>query len=102
MILEFWHELPETVRRIDSEALARVIVISSTGPHFTAGIDLGVFATEFTDDGSPKSRMQRAAKFLDLVTRMQGTFSSLEQCRMPVIAAIQGGCIGGGVARNCL
>ncbi len=97
LILEFWRELPQIIGKIDAEAAARVIVISSTGPHFTAGIDLGLFATEFGDDGSQQSRMQRAAKFLDLVTRLQDTFTSLEQCRMPVLVAIQGGCIGGGV-----
>ncbi len=97
MTAEFWRELPEIVRKIDAEASARVIVISSTGPHFTGGIDLGMLATALTSDGSAKDRMQRPQKFLDLVTRLQDTFSALEQCRIPVLAAIQGGCIGGGV-----
>ena len=43
MIPEFWDELPQIIRRIDQESLARVIVISSTGPHFTSGIDMSVF-----------------------------------------------------------
>jgi len=93
----FWRELPEIVRKIDAEASARVIVISSTGPHFTAGIDLGFLATALIDDGSVDYRMQRPQKFLDLVSQLQDTFTALEQCRIPVLAAIQGGCIGGGV-----
>ena len=97
MIREFWSELPEIVRKIDDEGSARVIVISSTGPHFTAGIDLMMLANEFNDDGSSDARMQKAARFLGLVSELQDTFSALEQCRIPVIAAIQGGCIGGGV-----
>ena len=44
MTLEFWRELPVLVRDIDDGAKARVIVISSTGKHFTAGMDLSVFA----------------------------------------------------------
>lgn len=93
----FWRELPEIVRKIDAEASARVIVISSTGPHFTAGIDLAMLATALVDDGSMDHRMQRPQKFLDLVKQLQDTFTALEQCRIPVLAAIQGGCIGGGV-----
>ena len=43
MVPEFWRELPEIVRDIDVNAKARVIVISSTGKHFSAGMDLSVF-----------------------------------------------------------
>jgi enoyl-CoA hydratase len=43
MIAAFWSELPEAVRYIDEYALARVIVISSQGKHFSAGMDLSVF-----------------------------------------------------------
>ncbi len=93
----FWRELPEIIRNIDAEATARVIVISSTGPHFTAGIDLAYLATALVDDGSTKAKMQRPQQFLDLVTYLQNSFTALEQCRIPVLAAIQGGCIGGGV-----
>jgi enoyl-CoA hydratase len=93
----FWRELPEIVRKIDADASARVIVISSTGPHFTAGIDLAMLATALVDDGSADHRMQRPQKFLDLVKQLQDTFTALEQCRIPVLAAVQGGCIGGGV-----
>ena len=45
MIPEFWDELPEIIRDIDENARARVIVISSTGPHFSAGLDLNAFVT---------------------------------------------------------
>jgi enoyl-CoA hydratase len=45
MIPEFWDELPQIIRRIDQESSARVIVISSTGPHFTSGIDISVFGS---------------------------------------------------------
>lgn len=40
----FWSALPAIVRDIDDNARARVIVISSTGKHFSAGMDLEVFA----------------------------------------------------------
>ncbi|MEL7232637.1 MAG: enoyl-CoA hydratase-related protein, partial [Pseudomonadota bacterium] len=46
MTKDFWNELPAIVREIDSQALARVVVISSTGKHFSAGMDLSVFASD--------------------------------------------------------
>jgi enoyl-CoA hydratase len=43
MIPAFWRELPEIVTEISDAGEARVIVLSSTGKHFTAGMDLSVF-----------------------------------------------------------
>ena len=50
MIPEFWSELPEIVRTLDDAGEARAIVISSTGKHFTAGMDLAVFTSANADD----------------------------------------------------
>ncbi len=99
MILKFWDELPAIVNDIDCEAKARVIVISSTGPHFTGGLDVNEFfnAGKVADSTERTRRIVRGAEFLQVVRTMQATFSVLENCRMPVIAAVQGGCIGGGV-----
>ncbi len=98
MIREFWEELPRIVRDIDDNARARVIVISSTGPHFSAGLDVSVFAGNALGAGSdPLTRRQAGLRFYENVRLMQETFSCLEDCRLPVLAAIQGGCIGGGV-----
>jgi len=102
MIPEFWDELPEIIRDIDHNARARVIVISSTGPHFTAGLDLKAFITgpgEGHDDPEAKMREKRlhGINFYQNILRMQQSFNSLEECRIPVIAAVQGGAIGGGV-----
>ena len=107
MIPEFWDELPAIVRDIDDNARARVILISSTGPHFSAGLDtsaftVGGFGAGGIADGADadeqhRARRQRGAGFYSYVTHKQGTFSAIEACRIPVIAAIQGGCIGAGV-----
>ena len=94
----FWDELPTIIRDIDEHARARVIVISSTGPHFCGGLDVGMFATGVKDDSDDVTRRrQKGAKFLNSVSIMQDSFTALENCRLPVLAAIQGGCIGGGV-----
>ena len=96
MIAEFWAELPEIIRDIDDNAKARVIVISSTGPVFCAGIDIGMFQNDIggTQD---KNHPQYGAGFYLHVKYLQDALSALEQCRIPVLSAVQGGCYGAGV-----
>jgi enoyl-CoA hydratase len=90
----FWRELDEVLTRLHQEAPARALVISSTGKHFSAGMALETFAGAIQmDDQTPQGR----AAVFDLLSDMQATFTKLETLRMPVIAAIQGGCIGGAV-----
>lgn len=97
MIAEFWEELPKIVRDIDENAKARVIVLSSTGPVFCAGIDVGMFQADDIGGIKDKNDPQYGANFYGTVKRLQASLSSLEECRIPVLAAIQGGCYGGGV-----
>lgn len=101
MNLAFWDELPTIINDIDAGAKARVIVISSTGPHFTAGLDVDAFFQNgellATTDAEDLAQRQHGARFYDTIRRLQNTFSCLEHCRIPVLVAIQGGCIGGGV-----
>ncbi|MGH0029248.1 MAG: crotonase/enoyl-CoA hydratase family protein [Myxococcota bacterium] len=102
MIPEFWDELPAIVEQIDDEALARAIVISSTGPHFSSGLDVTAFDPAagmggLTGAEAAKAKRQAGARFYQMVRHMQRTFSCLEECRVPVLAAVQGGVIGGGV-----
>jgi len=97
MIPEFWSELPEIIGDISAQGRARVIVISSTGKHFCAGMDLSVFTSEnsFTAKDAEVGRLR--ALLRDNVIHLQGAFTALEEARMPVLAAIQGGCVGGAV-----
>jgi len=99
MVAEFWKELPAIVEEIDDQAKARVIVISSTGKHFTAGMDLAAFASG-TSIGTTRTTRERGRAGANLrfhAMDLQDTFNILERARMPVLAAIQGGCVGGGV-----
>ncbi len=100
MIPEFWRELPEIIDELSDQGRARTIVLSSTGKHFCAGMDLAVF-TGGTGalGGAPaisEAGRQRAALRYN-VLHLQDAFTALERARMPVLAAIQGGCIGGAV-----
>jgi enoyl-CoA hydratase len=90
----FGRELDAVLAQLHQSGQARALVISSTGKHFSAGMALEVFAGAVAmDDQSPEGR----AAIFDLLTDMQATFTRLENLRIPVIAAIQGGCIGGAV-----
>jgi len=90
----FWRELDAVLAQLHQAGEARALVISSTGKHFSAGMALETFSGAITmDDQSPEGR----AAIFDLLTDMQATFTRLENLRIPVIAAIHGGCIGGAV-----
>jgi enoyl-CoA hydratase len=90
----FWRELDEILARLHRDNDARALVISSTGRHFSAGMALETFGGAIAmDDQSPEGR----AAIFDLLGDMQATFTRLETLRIPVIVAIQGGCIGGAV-----
>lgn len=97
MIKEFWTELPEIIRDIDNNAKARAIVLSSTGPVFSAGIDIGMFSGDIGAIRDKNDPAYGANFYTNSVLPLQDSFTAIEQCRIPVIAAIQGGCYGGGV-----
>ena len=90
----FWRELDAVLAWLHRSPAARALVISSTGKHFSAGMALETFGGAITLD--ERTAEGRAAIF-DLLTDMQATFTRLETLRIPVIVAIQGGCIGGAV-----
>lgn len=92
----FWTEMRQLFELISKDAAARVVVISSTGPHFTAGLDLRSFASIMAQASSGCEGRKREA-LRRLILEMQESFSVLERCPVPVLTAIQGGCIGGGV-----
>ena len=90
----FWAELDTVLSDLHKSSTARVLVISSTGKHFSAGMALDTFAGAIQmDDQSPEGR----AAMFDNLSAMQATFTKLETLRIPVIAALHGGVIGGAV-----
>lgn len=95
----FWRELGAILQQLQNEASARVLLISSTGKHFSAGMALDVFSNGSLriDDASAGGRSNMSA----LVLQMQTLFNRLEALRMPVIAAVQGACIGGALDMIC-
>jgi enoyl-CoA hydratase len=90
----FWAEIPTLFRQLDEAGGVRAAVLSSEGKHFTAGMDLAVFAGAGT---LGTANVHAREQFRQQLKTLQGSFSAIADVRFPVIAAIQGGCIGGGV-----
>jgi enoyl-CoA hydratase len=92
MTMEFFEELPKLFEAFDKDGEVRVVVIRAEGNSFTAGLDL-VAAQALLGDGSAVYRDWLCRK----ITELQASMTAVENCRKPVIAAIHGHCIGGGV-----
>ncbi len=96
MNLTMWHELRSAFAWVDQTPEARVAVLEGEGKSFTSGIDLQMMmglAAQIHDDCDARTRESLRRVILDL----QDCLSSLERCRKPVLAAVHGACIGGGI-----
>ncbi|TGY89691.1 enoyl-CoA hydratase [Marinicauda algicola] len=94
----FWRELPEAVGALSDEGRTRVLILEAEGPVFTAGMDISVF----TNPNALKTDTAALREaFMTAATALQDAFTAFERARFPVIAAMQGPCIGGGVDMIC-
>jgi enoyl-CoA hydratase len=96
----FWDELPQAMAELGTDERVRAIVLAGRGPHFTTGLDLtamaGVAAGERSEggDGSEAgTRMRRLAH----IERLQRSITAVADCPKPVVAAVHGYCLGGGI-----
>lgn len=91
----FFPALRDAVQALNDSGETRVLVISSTGKHFCAGMSLDVFGgtNAMMDTASARTRLS----FQESLRRLMGCFDVLDEVRFPVICAVQGGCIGGGL-----
>jgi enoyl-CoA hydratase len=91
-----WQDIRSAFRWVDETPEARVAIVSGRGKYFTSGIDLDMLAglkDQISDpcDGRAREKLRR------LILDLQDALSGIERCRKPVIAAIHGACIGGGI-----
>ncbi|MHB1712868.1 MAG: crotonase/enoyl-CoA hydratase family protein [Acidimicrobiales bacterium] len=97
----FWTDLPRAMGAIDADPGIRAVVIAAKGPHFSVGLDLiamaGLAGPNQAKDGAPLSMAARARSARASIVSLQASVTSVATCHVPVIAAIHGYCIGGGV-----
>lgn len=91
-----WEELKSIFENLSDDPKVRVVILKSTGKHFCAGIDLSLLMS-FQQFNNIECDGRKREGFLKAVRQLQACVNAIENCRKPVIAAIQGGCIGGGV-----
>ena len=97
MSRDFWIELGDILEEINRNSEIRVVIMSSTGKHFCAGMDLSAFSDGV--DNIPEDKKPDDARVGEALYRvakeLQGYISKLEEIRVPVITSIHGACIGG-------
>ncbi|MGO2540869.1 MAG: crotonase/enoyl-CoA hydratase family protein, partial [Specibacter sp.] len=99
MGLAFWAELPQVFAALDADPEVRAVVLAGSGKHFSTGLDvqevLGSWLKRL-GPGDPAQAAQRT-ELLGIIRSLQDAISAVAACRKPVIAAVHGWCIGGGV-----
>jgi enoyl-CoA hydratase len=94
---DFWRELPIVFGELDTSDDVRAVVLTGSGANFSYGLDLpamsGSWAGMLGGDALAKPRTD----FLAELRTLQDAVTSVAACRKPVIAAVSGWCIGGGV-----
>lgn len=96
----FFFEIKRAFEEIDADDSVRVAIIRGEGRMFTAGLDLNEAAGALLGpqpSGSKKSPVTTNMSLYRSIKELQGCFSAIETCRKPVIAAVHGNCIGGGL-----
>ncbi len=101
MGMPFFSELPVVMAKLGSDDQTRAVVIAANGPAFSVGLDLAALASigqdENPNSGTDTSQAALARRTHAQVVALQSSISAVADCPKPVLAAIHGWCIGGGV-----
>jgi len=99
--LEFWENIRKVMNTANSDVEVRAIILSAKTdperPVFSAGVDLAGLSQKLMDQFESEDPARRMLRVRELVLDFQDCLSATENCRKPVIAAVHGACIGGGI-----
>ena len=94
---DFWHELPIVFEELTEDSEVRAIVLTGSGRHFSYGLDLPAMLPTWGEVLGTGAMAGPRTEFLHEIRRLQAAITSVAACRKPVIAAVSGWCIGGGM-----
>ncbi len=94
---DFWAECPQLFGQLDADPDVRAILLTGSGRNFTYGLDLAAMGGEFAPLMADKALAGPRTTFHDTIKRMQQATNAVADCRKPVVAAVHGWCIGGGL-----
>ncbi|MEN0065481.1 MAG: crotonase/enoyl-CoA hydratase family protein [Myxococcota bacterium] len=94
----FFEELPARIHQIDAAEGVRVVILKAEGKSFSAGLDLMAMVPKMPvslqpepPDGAKRAALHR------FIEQLQYAITSVARCRVPIVAAVHGACVGGGV-----
>lgn len=94
---DMWREFREAFAWIAEQDDVRVVVVSGEGKNFTGGIDLSMMFGLTMEMGKIKCEGRKREFLNRFIQDLQDSFTCMAECRVPVIAAVQGACIGAGI-----
>lgn len=94
---DFWRELPVVFAELDRDTDVRAVVLTGSGRHFSYGLDLPAMAPRWAPLLADRALARPRTEFLDEVRQLQAAIDSVAACRKPVVAAVSGWCVGGGL-----
>jgi enoyl-CoA hydratase len=97
LTLQCFDELAALFRRLGGEPDVRCVILNGEGKHFCSGIDLSSFTALVGEQSSDACPGRKNLRLHASVRGLQDAVSALEVCRVPVVCAIQGACLGGAI-----
>ena len=94
---DFWRELPQAFQELDADPEVRAVVLTGAGGNFSYGLDLPAMLGTWDEVLAPGAAAGARTRFLGVIRELQAAVSAVADCRTPVVAAVSGWCVGGGV-----